>query len=170
MAAGEYVSVSSQTDIEKADLARERKELEEMPKQELKELATIYEKRGLSKDLALQVATELTAHNALEAHARDELGINEITQAHPLQAAFSSGASFTFGGVLPVLVAIFGKLSIMEYLQYGFAIIFLIVMGAIAAKVGGSSVKKAIFRITFWGTVAMVLTALVGHFFGTNLG
>ena len=170
MAAGEYVSVSSQTDIEKADLARERKELEEMPKQELKELATIYEKRGLSKDLALQVATELTAHNALEAHARDELGINEITQAHPLQAAFSSGASFTFGGVLPVLVAIFGKLSIMEYLQYGFAIIFLIVMGAIAAKVGGSSVKKAIFRITFWGTVAMVLTALVGHFFDTNLG
>ena len=169
MAAGEYVSVSSQTDIEKADLARERKELEEMPEEELKELAGIYEKRGLSKNLALQVATELTAHNALETHARDELGINEITQAHSLQAALSSGASFTFGGLLPVLVALFGSISKMEYLQYGFAIIFLIVLGAIAAKVGGSSIKKAIFRITFWGTVAMVLTALVGHFFGSTI-
>ena len=119
--------------------------------------------------MALQVATELTAHNALETHARDELGINEITQAHPLQAALSSGASFTFGGLLPVLVAVFGSISKMEYLQYGFAIIFLIVLGSIAAKVGGSSIKKAIFRITFWGTVAMVLTALVGHFFGSTI-
>ena len=169
MAAGEYVSVSSQTDIEKADLARERKELEEMPEQELKELARIYEKRGLSKDLAQQVAKELTSHNALEAHARYELGINEITQAHPLQAALSSGASFTFGGLLPVLVAIFGNLSIMEYLQYGFAILFLIVLGSVAAKVGGSSIKKAVIRITFWGTVAMVLTALVGYLFGTTI-
>ena len=150
-------------------MARERKELEEMPEEELKELAGIYEKRGLSKNLALQVATELTAHNALETHARDELGINEITQAHPLQAALSSGASFTFGGLLPVLVAVFGSISKMEYLQYGFAIIFLIVLGSIAAKVGGSSIKKAIFRITFWGTVAMVLTALVGHFFGSTI-
>ncbi|WP_028283517.1 VIT1/CCC1 transporter family protein [Olleya marilimosa] len=169
MAAGEYVSVSSQTDIEKADLAREHKELEEMPEQELEELTKIYEKRGLSKNLAYQVAKELTAHNALEAHARDELGINEITQAHPLQAALSSGAAFTFGGILPVLVAMFGSITKMEYLQYGFAILFLTVLGAIAAKVGGSSIKKAIIRITFWGTVAMVLTAAVGYLFGTSI-
>jgi len=114
MAAGEYVSVSSQSDIEKADLEREQKELEEMPEVELKELTTIYEERGLTKDLALQVAKELTAHNALEAHARDELGINEITQVNPLQAALSSGAAFTFGGLLPILVTFFGNLSMME--------------------------------------------------------
>ncbi|WP_282055767.1 VIT1/CCC1 transporter family protein [Maribacter luteus] len=167
MAAGEYVSVSSQSDIEKGDLARERKELEEMPEEELRELTTIYQKRGLTKDLANEVAVQLTAHNALEAHARDELGINEITQANPLLAALSSGAAFTFGGLLPVVVAVFGKLSIMEYLQYGFAIIFLSVLGAIAAKVGGSSIRKAIIRITFWGTIAMVLTAAVGYLFGT---
>lgn len=170
MAAGEYVSVSSQSDIEKSDLSREQKELEEMPEQELCELAAIYEERGLTKDLALEVARQLTAHNALETHARDELGINEITQAHPLQAALSSGASFTFGGLLPVLVAVFGKLSIIEYLQYGFAIVFLIILGAIAAKVGGSSIKKAVIRITFWGTIAMVLTAAVGYLFGTGIG
>tara|TARA_R110001583_G_scaffold49447_1_gene154858 strand:- start:2021 stop:2710 length:690 start_codon:yes stop_codon:yes gene_type:complete len=170
MAAGEYVSVSSQSDIEKGDLARERKELEEMPEEELRELTTIYQKRGLTKDLANEVAVQLTAHNALEAHARDELGINEITQANPLQAALSSGAAFTFGGLLPVVVAVFGKLSIMEYLQYGFAIIFLSVLGAIAAKVGGSSIRKAVLRITFWGTIAMVLTAAVGYLFGSSIG
>lgn len=170
MAAGEYVSVSSQSDIEKGDLARERKELEEMPEEELRELATIYQKRGLTKDLANEVAVQLTAYNALEAHARDELGVNEITQANPLQAALSSGAAFTFGGLLPVVVAVFGKLAIMEYLQYGFAIIFLSVLGAIAAKVGGSSIRKAVLRITFWGTIAMVLTAAVGYLFGTSIG
>lgn len=170
MAAGEYVSVSSQSDIEKGDLEREQKELEETPEEELKELAIIYQKRGLTKDLALEVATQLTAHNALEAHARDELGINEITQVKPLQAAISSGAAFTFGSLLPLLIAIFGKLSIMGYLQYGFAILFLTVLGAIAAKVGGSSIKKAIIRITFWGTIAMVLTAVVGYLSGTSIG
>lgn len=168
MAAGEYVSVSSQSDIEKADLEREKKELENMPNEELQELANIYENRGLTKVLALEVAKQFTAHNALEAHARDELGINEITQAKPLQAALSSGVAFTFGGLLPVLVAIFGTLSIMEYLQYVCAILFLTILGGIAAKVGGSSIKKAILRITFWGTVAMALTAVVGYSFGTS--
>lgn len=170
MAAGEYVSVSSQTDIEKADLAREKQELKNFPDDELQELANIYEKRGLPKDLALEVAKKLSEKNVLEAHARDELGINKITEPHPLQAALSSGASFTFGAIFPVMVAFFGKLSIMEYLQYGFAIIFLMILGGISAKVGGSNIKKGILRVTFWGTVAMALTAAVGYFFGTRVG
>lgn len=169
MAAGEYVSVSSQADLENADLDRERVELEEMPEQELLELAQIYEERGLDTNLALQVAEQLTAHNALEAHARDELGINEITQAKPLVAALSSGASFIFGGILPVLVAYFGSLEYMEYVQYIFAVVFLAVLGAIAAKAGGSNMWKAILRISFWGTVAMAITAWIGHFFGVSV-
>jgi len=169
MAAGEYVSVSSQADLETADLDRERLELEEMPEEELIELAKIYEERGLDSNLALQVAKQLTAHNALEAHARDELGINEITQAKPLVAALSSGASFVFGGLLPVLVAYFGSLEYMEYVQYMFAVIFLGVLGAIAAKAGGSSMWKAIGRISFWGTVAMAITALIGHLFEVSV-
>lgn len=166
MAAGEYVSVSSQTDIEKADIAREARELEEMPEEELQYLATIYEQRGLKKETALQVAQELTAHDALAAHVRDELGINEISKANPLQAALASGASFTCGAILPLAIAIFMPLKGMVYYQYGFTIVFLMVLGAIAAKTGGSSVLKAILRITLWGTLAMVLTAVVGHFFG----
>jgi VIT1/CCC1 family predicted Fe2+/Mn2+ transporter len=169
MAAGEYVSVSSQEDLEKADLARERTELEEMPEEELKELAEIYEERGLDKSLALQVAKQLTAHDALGAHARDELGINHITQAQPLLAALSSGAAFIFGGLLPVLVAYFGPLDYMEYVQYAFAVVFLAVLGAIAAKAGGSNMWTAILRISFWGTVAMVITALIGYLFDVNL-
>jgi VIT1/CCC1 family predicted Fe2+/Mn2+ transporter len=169
MAAGEYVSVSSQSDLEKADLEREIKELEETPEEELLELAQIYKKRGLTENLALEVAKQLTAHNALEAHARDELGINEMSQARPLQAAFASGAAFIFGGVLPVAVALIATMKFMIYLQYGFATIFLISLGAIAAKAGGSSVKKAILRITFWGTIAMGITALIGHLFEISL-
>ena len=169
MAAGEYVSVSSQTDLETADLDRERIELEEMPEEELLELAQIYVNRGLDKKLALEVAKQLTEHNALEAHARDELGINDITQAQPLVAALSSGASFIFGGLLPVLVAYFGSLEYMEYVQYIFAVVFLALLGAIAAKAGGSNIWKAILRISFWGTVAMAITALIGHFFEVNL-
>ena len=167
MAAGEYVSVSSQSDIENADLEREKNELANSPEDELQELAAIYQKRGLEKEMAQNVAIQLMKHNALEAHARDELGINEITQPRPLQAAFSSGASFTIGGLLPFLVAIFGSLPKMEILQYIFAIIFLVLLGAMAAKAGGSNVKKAILRITFWGTVAMGLTSLIGHVFST---
>lgn len=168
MAAGEYVSVSSQNDTEKADLAREQKELKEMPDAELQELANIYEQRGLDKELALQVATELTRHNALEAHARDELGMNEMTAAKPLQAALASFASFAAGAFLPFLVSVFAPLSLMIYFQYGFSIIFLMFLGALAAKTGGASVGKAIARICFWGTVAMGITALIGHVFGVN--
>lgn len=169
MAAGEYVSVSSQTDVENADIAREKIELEEMPELELQRLAEIYEERGLKKETALQVAIELTAHDALGAHVRDELGINEINQAHPLQAALASGAAFTVGGVLPFLVTLFLPMETMEYTLYGLAILFLAILGALAAKTGGSSVSKAVFRVTFWGTIAMVLTAIVGHLFGVQL-
>jgi VIT1/CCC1 family predicted Fe2+/Mn2+ transporter len=170
MAAGEYVSVSSQTDIETADIEREKQELEEMPELELQRLAEIYEKRGLKKETALTVAKELTAHDALGAHMRDELGLNEITQAKPLQAAFASGASFTVGGLLPLLVTLFFPLANMEYYLYGFAFVFLALLGAMAARTGGSSIQKAIFRITFWGTAAMGLTAFVGYLFGVSVG
>lgn len=169
MAAGEYVSVSSQTDIEKADIEREKQELVEMPQIELQRLAEIYEKRGLKKETALTVAQELTEHDALGAHIRDELGINEISQAQPMQAAFASGAAFTVGGLLPFLVALFLPLHSMEYSLYGFALLFLIILGGLAAKTGGSSIGKAIIRITFWGTVAMGLTALVGYLFNVNI-
>ncbi len=170
MAAGEYVSVSSQTDIETADLERESVALEESPEEELIELAKIYEERGLTASLALEVAEQLTAHNALEAHARDELGINEITQAKPLEAALASGLAFTFGGALPILVAFFGAVNQMVYLQYVFAILFLIVLGVVAAKAGGSSPKRAVVRITFWGTLAMGITALIGYWFDVTGG
>lgn len=170
MAAGEYVSVSSQTDVEKADIKREIKELKDTPEIEMQLLAEIYEKRGLKKKTALTVAKELTEKDALGAHIRDELGINEISQAKPIQAAFASGAAFTVGGILPLLVTLFLPLKNMEYSLYGFALSFLIVLGALAAKTGGSSVSKAIIRITFWGTVAMGLTALVGYMFNVNIG
>lgn len=169
MAAGEYVSVSSQTDVERADIEREKIELKQMPELELQRLAEIYEKRGLRKETALAVANELTAKDALGAHVRDELGINEISQAKPVQAAIASGAAFTFGGLLPFLVALFLPLKSMEYSLYGFALFFLITLGALAAKTGGSSIGKAILRITFWGTVAMGLTALVGYLFHVNV-
>jgi VIT1/CCC1 family predicted Fe2+/Mn2+ transporter len=170
MAAGEYVSVSSQTDVEKADIEREKQELKDMPEIELERLAEIYEKRGLQKSTALTVAKELTEHDALGAHVRDELGINEISQAKPIQAAFASGAAFTVGGILPLIVSLFLPLKSIEYFLYGFALFFLIILGAVAAKTGGSSVKKAIIRIVFWGTVAMGLTALVGYLFNANVG
>lgn len=169
MAAGEYVSVSSQTDVEKADIEREKLELEEMPEIELQRLAEIYEERGLKKETALQVAKELTEHDALGAHVRDELGINEISQAKPLQAALASGASFTVGGALPFLVTLFLPVKNMEYSLYALAILFLALLGALAAKTGGSSMSKAVLRVTFWGTIAMVLTALVGYIFGVQL-
>lgn len=169
MAAGEYVSVSSQTDIEQADIERERQELKDMPELELHRLAQIYEERGLKKETALKVARELTEKDALGAHVRDELGINEISQANPIQAALASGAAFTFGGLLPFLVTLFMPLDNMEYYLYGLAIFFLALLGALAAKTGGSSILKAIVRITFWGTIAMGLTALVGYWFGVSV-
>lgn len=169
MAAGEYVSVSSQTDTETADIEREKRELKEMPEAELNILAQIYERRGLKKETAMQVAIELTEKDALGTHIRDELGINEISQAKPIQAAVASGASFTAGGLLPMLAVLFVPVKGMEYWLYGFTIIFLIVLGAIAAKAGGSSIRKAILRITIWGTIAMGLSAGVGYLFGIRV-
>lgn len=169
MAAGEYVSVSSQTDTEKADIEREIKELKEMPEAELTILAQIYEKRGLKKETAIQVATELSAKDALGTHTRDELGITEMSKAKPIQASIASGAAFTVGGVLPLLVILFAPLKGLEYWLYGFTIIFLIVLGTIAAKTGGSSIQKAIIRIVIWGTLAMGLSALVGYIFGVRV-
>lgn len=169
MAAGEYVSVSSQTDTEKADIEREKLELKEMPEAELLILAQIYERRGLKKETAMQVAIEFTEKDDLGAHIRDELGINEISQANPIQAAIASGAAFTVGGVLPLLVVLFAPLAGMEYWLYGFTTLFLIILGATSAKTGGSSAIKAIVRITIWGTIAMGLSALVGYIFGVNV-
>jgi vacuolar iron transporter family protein len=166
MAAGEYVSVSSQTDIEKADIEREKQELLEMPELELQRLAEIYEGRGLRKETALLVAKELTEHDALGAHVRDELGINEISQANPIQAALASGAAFTVGGIMPLLAAIFLPIKNMEFHLYVLTIIFLAVLGAVSAKTGGAKIGIAILRITFWGTIAMGLTAVVGYLFG----
>ncbi len=169
MAAGEYVSVSSQTDTEKADIEREKKELAEMPEEELNILAQIYEKRGLKSETAMQVAKELTEADAIGTHIRDELGINEISKANPIQAALASGAAFTVGGILPLLVVLFVSIKGMEYWLYGFTTFFLVILGAMAAKTGGSNILKGIVRITVWGTIAMVLSAFVGYLFGVNV-
>jgi VIT1/CCC1 family predicted Fe2+/Mn2+ transporter len=140
-----------------------------MPETELTILAQIYEKRGLKKETALMVAKELTEADALGAHIRDELGINEISQAKPIQAALASGAAFTGGGVLPLLVTVFAPVSNMEYFLYGFTMLSLIILGAVSAKTGGSSISKAIIRIVIWGTIAMVLSAAVGYLFGVKV-
>lgn len=169
MASGEYVSVSSQTDTEKSDIERERQELKEMPVEELNILTQIYEKRGLKKETAMQVAIELTEKDALGTHIRDELGINEISQSNPIQAALASGASFTVGGVLPLLIVLLAPVKGMEYWLYGFTIIFLVILGVTSAKTGGSSIKNAVIRITIWGTIAMVFSALVGYLFGIKV-
>lgn len=168
MSAGEYVSVSSQSDIETADLNREQIELDTIPEAELRELTNLYKDRGLDSDLAKQVAIQLTKHNVLEAHARDELGINEISQPKPLQAALASGGSFISGGLLPLLVSLFAPINHMIIYQYSFAMIFLALSGVIAAKAGGSSITKGIIRICFWGTIAMGITAIVGYIFGVK--
>lgn len=169
MGAGEYVSVSSQSDIDTADLKREQKELDTMPDAELRELADIYVGRGVDEELALKVAAQLMAHNALEAHAKEELGINELTQPKPLQAALASAASFISGGILPVLVSILAPVQSMVLWQYGFAIVFLAASGAVAAKMGGSDIRKSMLRICIWGTVAMCITALIGYIFGVQV-
>ncbi|TKB97131.1 VIT1/CCC1 transporter family protein [Pedobacter cryotolerans] len=169
MAAGEYVSVSSQTDTEKADIERERQELLAMPEEELKILAQIYERRGLKKETALQVAIELTEKDALATHIRDELGINEISQAKPIQAAFASGASFTVGSILPLMVVLFAPVKGLEYWLYACTIVFLMILGTVAAKTGGSHIGKAVLRIAIWGTIAMGLSALVGYIFGVKV-
>lgn len=168
MTASKFVSLSTQTDTEKAEIAREKIEIEEMPKLELLELAGIYEQRGLKKETAMQVAKEFTEKDALAAHVRDELGIDENRQAKPVQAALASGIAFIVGGSLPLIITIVLPEKNMEYTLYGSAILSLIVLGIISAKTGGSSIWKAIIRITFWGTLVTGLSALVGHLFGVN--
>ena len=166
MAAGEYVSVSSQADTEYADLEQERKSLEENIEFETKELAKIYESRGLAPELPSLVAEQLMAHDALGAHARDEIGIIESTRARPLQAAFSSAATFTVGAALPLLTAWFVPLSQLITLVAILSLVFLAVLGGIAAQAGGAPILKAAIRMTFWGALAMALTAGVGRLFG----
>lgn len=168
MAAGEYVSVSSQTDIEKADIKREKKELKESPEEELELLTQIYINRGLQRETALQVAKEMTANDPLEAHVRDELGINEQNAANPIQAAFASFLAFAIGGLLPLLVALFAPIEKMEFIIYGSSILFLIILGYVSAKAGGSPPGRAILRLVFWGTIAMGVTIFVGRLFGVE--
>ena len=168
MSAGEYVSVSSQSDIETADLDREQSELNITPEVELIELANVYQSRGLDTDLSMQVAIQLTKHNALEAHARDELGITDISRPKPLQAALASGLAFIIGGMLPLLVSLAAPFRHMVLYQYSFSMVFLAFSAVMAANAGGSIVAKSIIRICFWGTVAMAVTALVGYLFGVK--
>jgi VIT1/CCC1 family predicted Fe2+/Mn2+ transporter len=169
MAAGEYVSVSSQADTEAADLEKEKFELANFPDEELKELADIYVKRGLDTDLAHQVADKLMAHNALETHARDELGLLEMNKARPIQAALSSAASFTIGAALPVLLVAFAPMEYLIMIISISSLIFLALLGAIAAKAGGASVVKGATRVSFWSVLAMAATAGVGYIFGVSV-
>ena len=166
MAAGEYVSVSSQADTEQADLARERKELDENLDHEQKELQAIYVARGLDPLLAEQVAEQLMNHDALGAHARDELGISATGTARPIQAALTSAATFSIGAVLPLLIVLFTHDQNLIVLVSVASLLFLALLGVLAAYTGGSSIIKSAFRVTFWGALAMGLTAGVGVFFG----
>ena len=166
MAAGEYVSVSSQADTESADYERERRELAESPVAEHAELAGIYRGRGLSAALAEQVATELTAHDALGAHARDELGMTEASKARPLQAALTSAAAFALGAALPVVVTAVVPVARISVVVALSTLVLLAGLGAFAAQLGGAPILRGAARVTFWGAVAMASTALVGRLFG----
>lgn len=167
MAAGEYVSVSSQSDTEQADLARERTELSENPAFELDELAEIYVKRGVDLALARQVAQQLMAKDALTAHARDELGISEITTARPVQAALTSAATFSVGAAMPLLMVVVSPASALVPIVSVASLGFLALLGAVGAKAGGAIVLRATTRVTLWGALAMALTAGIGKIFGT---
>jgi VIT1/CCC1 family predicted Fe2+/Mn2+ transporter len=167
MAAGEYVSVSSQADTEAADLARERRELATDTEREHEELAGIYEGRGLDPGLAEQVATQLMAADAIGAHARDELGISEVTSARPIQAAVASAATFAVGAALPLAVVAIGPEARMIPFVAGSSLAFLALLGGLAARAGGASMATGALRVGFWGALAMALTAGVGALFGT---
>lgn len=166
MAAGEYVSVSSQADTEKADLERERNELATNEPFERKELAAIYVKRGLEPALAQQVADQLMAHDALSAHARDELGLSETHAARPIQAALASAATFAVGAALPLLIVLVSPPASMIPFVAGSSLVFLALMGGLAARVGGANIVIGAIRVTFWGALAMAATAVVGAMFG----
>ena len=167
MAAGEYVSVSSQSDTEQADLARERAELSENPAFETNELTEIYVQRGVDQALARQVAEQLMAKDALTAHARDELGISEITTARPVQAALASAATFSVGAAMPLLMVLVSPATVLVPIVSAASLGFLALLGAVGAKAGGANILRATARVTFWGALAMALTAGIGKLFGT---
>ncbi|HEX7678608.1 MAG TPA: VIT family protein [Thermoanaerobaculia bacterium] len=169
MAAGEYVSVSSQSDTERADLEREREELAADDDYEHAELAAIYVSRGLDAELARQVAAQLMAKDSLGAHARDELGISETLTARPIQAGLASAATFAAGAALPMLLVVFVPVSALVWTVSGSSLFFLALLGSLAARAGGSPVWKSVARVTFWGALAMAITAGVGALFGAVL-
>jgi vacuolar iron transporter family protein len=169
MAAGEYVSVSSQSDTEAADLTRERKELADQPELERRELQHIYMQRGLDDDLALKVADQLMAKDALGAHARDELGISEVTTARPVQAALTSAATFAIGAALPLAMVLVTPAESLGYVVSAAALLFLALLGAVGAWAGGANVTRATLRVTFWGAFAMGVTAVIGAIVGKSL-
>jgi len=169
MAAGEYISVSSQADTEKADLKKEKYELHHNPERELLELTRIYEKRGLEPELAHQVAKALTEHNALEAHARDEIGITEISQANPLQAAIASALAFIAGGVLPVIGIFLFPAHTLVYSLAALTVLGLVILGVVSARLGGAPVVPATARVVTWGVLAMVATTIIGNLFGVSV-
>lgn len=169
MATGEYVSVSSQRDIENADLHREKKELDAHPRRELRELSKIYEERGLTPELATQVAEQLMAENALDAHARDELGITDTLSARPLQAAISSAASFLIGSTLPLAAAAFMPVERLHYAVPAITLGALALLGAAAAKTSGTGMLRPVARVVLWGALSLFITALIGRWAGTTL-
>lgn len=165
MAAGEYVSVSSQADTEEADLARERLELVEQPQEELRELAATFTARGVSEDIASEVARQLTAHDAVAAHAREELGITDLATAKPLLAAFTSALTFAIGALPPLLIVLFAPVNQIGIVVSAATVFFLAVLGALGAKAGGAGLARGAFRVMFWGGAAMAATAAVGKLF-----
>ena len=167
MAAGEFVSVSSQFDSERADMAREQKELADQPEFEKRELAAIYVARGLTPELATQVAQQLMAHDALAAHSRDELGLSEVVSARPVQAGLTSAATFAVGAALPLITSLLAPAPHVVSVVAGTSLMFLTALGGLSARAGGAPVLRASARVAFWGALAMALTALVGRLFGT---
>ena len=167
MAAGEYVSVSSQSDTEQADLAREKRELLEDPAAETEELTQIYVKRGVARDVARKVAQQLMSKDALGAHARDELGLSEITSARPVQAALTSAASFSIGAAAPLALVLLSPPNLLIPIVSAGSLVFLALLGLLGARTGGAAIFKPIIRVTFWGALAMAVTAGIGALVGT---
>ena len=170
MAAGEYVSVSSQGDAEKADIAKEKRELATQPEFELEELTQIYQQRGLDRALAEQVAAQLTKHNALDSHLRDELGLTSELAARPIQAAAASAASFTVGAALPLAIVMLMTGPSLPWIVSAASLIFLAILGALGAWAGNAPIARAVLRVGFWGAVAMGVTMAIGSLFGTTVG
>jgi VIT1/CCC1 family predicted Fe2+/Mn2+ transporter len=170
MAAGEYVSVSSQSDTEKADLGREKRELEQQPESEREELIRIYEARGVERETATAVADQMTAHDALAAHARDELGMSATTAARPLQAAIASALAFTAGAAAPLAVVPIAPLPLLVPAVAVVSMVCLVILGVLGARGGGAPIGPSVLRVSFWGALAMAVTAGIGKLFGTAIG